>query len=275
MPPTSANGPSSGRAREQLLLDAPADLQLLAQALLLEEALLVPAQVAGQEVERLRQVPELAAVGHRHAHVEVAGGEPPRPVGERGDVAGHPVRQRQDAEERRARASPRPSARLFAAVRRISCRAGPTGRATAITMPVSGSRRSATTHSPASRRVTGLPGTCPRAASTASSAGVGRVHLARRRRRAKGMAPCRRSAPERIARSSSRSSSPSAAASASRRAFWYGALLPGLRPPPHPRAGAPSARRPRRRRASTSRAARSPASAATAWRKARSEPSQV
>ena len=165
--------PEERPARQQDLLDAAADLQLLAQAFLLEEALLVPAQVPGQEVERLREVPELAAVGHRDAHVEVAGGEPPGPFGERGEVPGHAARQGEDAEERdeglargRARGcSPRCAA--------ISWSAGPTGRATAITIPVSGSGRSATTHSPASRRVTGFPGTCPSAASNASSAGSG------------------------------------------------------------------------------------------------------
>ena len=158
-------------------------------------------------------------------------------------------------------------------MRRISCRAGPTGRATAITIPVSGSSRSATTHSPASRRVTGFPGTCPSPASTASSAGSGAYTLPSGSR-ANGMAPCRRSAPERIARSSSRSSSPSAVASASRRAFWYGLSCPA--------SGRPlmRVRRAFSSLATTSTrvdisAARSPASAATAWRKARSDPSQV
>ena len=69
--------------------------------------------------------------------------------------------------------SPRPSARLRAAVARISVSAAPIGRATAITMPVSGSGRSATTQSPASPRVAGRPGTRPRPSSTASSAGSG------------------------------------------------------------------------------------------------------
>ena len=102
-PPISANGPSERPARQQLLLDAAADLQLLAQPLLLDQALLVAAQVAGQAVEGLGEAPELAAVGHRHAHVEVAGGEPLGAVGERGEVARHAPRQRQDAEEREKR----------------------------------------------------------------------------------------------------------------------------------------------------------------------------
>ena len=86
------------RAWQQLLLDATADLQLLAQPLLLDQPLLVRAQVAGHAVEGLGQAAELAAVRHRHAHREVAGGQPLRGVGERRDVAGHPPRERQDAE---------------------------------------------------------------------------------------------------------------------------------------------------------------------------------
>ena len=225
MPPTSANGPSERPARQQLLLDAPADLQLLAQALLLEEALLVPAQVAGQEVERLREVPELAAVGHRDAHVEVAGGEPPRPLGERGDVPGHAVRQRQDAEERE-----RGRARGRARGCSPRCAASPAGPGPPAGPPRSRSpspgRAAPPPPTPPRRGASpACPGTCPSPASTASSAGSGAYTLPSGSR-ANGMAPCRRSAPERIARSSSRSSSPSAAASASRRAFWYGLSCP-------------------------------------------------
>ena len=121
--------------------------------------------------------------------------------------------------------------------------------------------------------MTGFPGTCPSPSSTASSAGSG-AYTFPSGSRAKGMAPCRRSAPERIARSSSRSSSPSAAASASRRAFWYGLSSPTFGRPVIRVRRAFSSPATMSTRVDIS-AARSPASAATAWRKARSDPSQV
>ena len=100
MPEVSANAEQQRAARQQLLLDAAADLELLAQALLLDQPLLVAAQVARQAVEGLGQAPELAAVRHRHLHVEVASGERLRSLRERGEVPRHAPRQRQDAQER-------------------------------------------------------------------------------------------------------------------------------------------------------------------------------
>src|SRR6266511_3039569 len=61
--------------RQQLLLDPPADLQLLAEALLLDQPLLVGPEVAGHAVEGLGQTAELGAVGDGHPHVEVAAGQ--------------------------------------------------------------------------------------------------------------------------------------------------------------------------------------------------------
>ena len=88
------------------------------------------------------------------------------------------------------------------------------------------------------------------------------------------MAPCRRSAPERIARSSSRSSLASAATSASRRAFSY-----GLSARPCGRACMRSSRALSSSATTSTRvdisAAKSPASAATASRNARCEPCQA
>ncbi len=77
-----------------------------------------------------------------------------------------------------SRARPRPSARLFAAVRRISCRAGPTGRATAITMP--GLRVESLRHHPLPRVAARdrLPGNLPQPRQHGLVGRIGGVHLA-------------------------------------------------------------------------------------------------
>ena len=87
-------------ARQELLLDAPADLELLADPLLLDPPLLVAAQVARDAVEGLGQAAELAAVRHGDLHAEVARRERLGALRERGEVARHAPRQRQDPDER-------------------------------------------------------------------------------------------------------------------------------------------------------------------------------
>ena len=100
MPGGLGEGRAQRAARQELHLDPAADLELLAQPLLLEQPLLVAAQVARQPVEGLGQAAELAAVRHRHLHVEVSARERLCALRERGEVPRHPARQRQDPQQR-------------------------------------------------------------------------------------------------------------------------------------------------------------------------------
>jgi hypothetical protein len=90
---------TEGRSGKQLLLDAPADLELLAHALLGEELLLVASQVAGHLVEGLGQAGELHRAGHGNGHVQVPAAQPLRARGQGAEVPGHAPREREDAEK--------------------------------------------------------------------------------------------------------------------------------------------------------------------------------
>ena len=92
-------------ARQQLFLDPPADLELLAQPLLHQQALLVPLEVRRHPVEAGRQAAQLGAARHRHLHVEVTPAQPLGAVGQRGQRLRERSRQREDAQQRDAHGS--------------------------------------------------------------------------------------------------------------------------------------------------------------------------
>ena len=202
--PRSRRRTSAARRAQELHLDPAADLSSLRRPLLLEQPLLLRRRSRASRLKVSARRRNSRLVRHRHLHVEVPARERLCALRERGEVPRHPARQRQDPDERHQPSRGRARG-CAAAVARISVSAGADRPRDRDHDAGVGDRAARPPPSPPRRCASRRPGTSPRPLQHHLVDGVGRTAGPRRRART-GSAPCRRSAPERIARSSRRSS---------------------------------------------------------------------